>query len=230
MGAKPKFTPAIVKVVELRNAVIAPVTNDALVEAALAFANDGAAVVIYGQPLGEVRRWSSLHEAPEPAERAAYMALLLQVIEGAPVSGLAGAGAARVSSALVATPDREGRPGVRQGEWIEYPDASVELVPVGIRRGTQGYLFASHRRFKYVASALAHAATLLMDPDRDYRNSLCRCKLPRCQRLYLAQKKAGGGRANRSYCDPRHCDEHHDSAERTAARAAARNAAARKQK
>jgi hypothetical protein len=81
----------------------------------------------------------------------------------------------------------------------------------------QGWMPRDFRCFKNVASALAFAALLIVDPTRPYRNALCRCKLERCRRFYLAQKNLKGGPANRTYCSPAHRDAHHNSAERKAA-------------
>ena len=75
-----------------------------------------------------------------------------------------------------------------------------------------------------LAAALALGTLLLIDQGRPYQKALCRCKLPRCERFYLARRNPKGGPANRTYCTSDHRDEHHDSAER---RAAIRKAAAR---
>lgn len=94
---------------ELRNTLPAPVSDDALVEALLAFAN-GRQVVIWGQPrpLEQVRTWSRWRTEPSEDERAAFIAFLHGLMQD-PWGGLPhvtdGAGRRRPANALISLPD-----------------------------------------------------------------------------------------------------------------------------
>jgi hypothetical protein len=78
-------------------------------------------------------------------------------------------------------------------------------------------LLMYYRDFRDIHAILSHGVVLLLDDRQLYGKSLCRCRLPRCGRYYLAKRNPKGGPANRSYCMPAHRDEYRDSAIRKAA-------------
>src|SRR5262249_14745523 len=71
--------------------------------------------------------------------------------------------------------------------------------------------------FPDVETALCYAVMRLLDSRRPYWEAVSQCRLASCGRFFLARKKRGGGRPNRTYCCPEHLEEHHNSAERKAA-------------
>ncbi len=212
---------------ELRNLMTAPASDDMLVEALLAFGN-GQDVVITGQPsaAADMRSWSLRRAAPTPEERAAYKDLLRRLIEtpDAIAPGLRDpAGRWHPAFRVIRFPksarSKAGAPAeILPQDFLSYfghMSASLELEPILVAR-FDGYSFDVFRHFKNVASALAFATLLVLDKRNPYGKSLCRCKLPSCERFYLARKNPKGGPPNRTYCDPDHRDEHHNSAERKA--------------
>ena len=75
----------------------------------------------------------------------------------------------------------------------------------------QGYSLGYFRLFRTARAALAEALVLTLDPDRPYAKKLSRCKYPSCREFYFAEKKRGGGPANRTYCKPAHRLLHNNS-------------------
>jgi hypothetical protein len=221
----------------IRNLMTAPASDDSLVVALLEFAN-GADVVICGQPSppGELSSWSRWRDTASQEERAAHAALLQQVIDGGPLPLIGHPSERRAPHPIAAVirlpaldePDRERMllPNDNRGllECLAHMDVSMDRELVLLAR-PHGYSLADYRRFDNVASALAYALRVLLDQGNAYCRALCRCKLPSCQRFYLARKSPKGGPPNRTYCKPEHRDEHHNSAGRkVAARKKARRA------
>jgi hypothetical protein len=93
--------------------------------------------------------------------------------------------------------------------------ASIESEQMLVGR-PKGYSLAQFMHFPDVDAALARAFMLLLDVERPFGKAVSRCKLPRCQRFYLARSNPKGGPANRSFCDRRHAAEYRNSAERKA--------------
>ncbi|HUN74386.1 MAG TPA: hypothetical protein VMU40_07720 [Steroidobacteraceae bacterium] len=77
-----------------------------------------------------------------------------------------------------------------------------------------------HSIFRDTHARLSYALLLLAEEQAPYQRALCRCKLPRCRKFYLAKRNPKGGPANRTYCDSAHRDEHHNSFDRKVAAAA----------
>jgi hypothetical protein len=217
---------------DLRNSLIEPASDAALVEALMAFAN-GRDVMIWGQrpPFGQVRRWSLWREQPSPDERAAHVNFLHRLMEvpgGEMGLTTDASGQRRPTNAAIEIPalsQFEGKcdllPDQHFFPWLAHMGASMERQSVLIAH-RQGYSLTEFRSFQNVASALAVGMLLVMDPARSFAKALCRCKLPSCGRFYLASKNPKGGPANRTYCEPEHRDKYRDSAERKAAEKAAR--------
>jgi hypothetical protein len=211
---------------ELRNTLPAPAPDDALVGALLAFAN-GREIVIWGQerPLEQIRAWSLWRTDPSEDERAAHVAFLHGLI-GDPWGGLGHvtdkAGRRRPTNAVIRLPDLGSAarradiallPNRDFAAWLAHMKESMEREIV-LAAHPSGYSLADFRSFKNIASAISFAMLLVMDQKKPYAKALCRCKLPTCQRFYLAQKNLKGGPPNRTYCEPKHRDEHHNSANR----------------
>jgi hypothetical protein len=101
-------------------------------------------------------------------------------------------------------------------EITQHVLASLKVHPVIVMHG-HGLALDYFREFPDLPTALTYATLLLLDARQPYGAALCRCKLPRCGKYYLAKKQKKGGPANRTYCSPRHRIEQHNSAERKAA-------------
>jgi hypothetical protein len=80
------------------------------------------------------------------------------------------------------------------------------------------------RHFRDIHAVLSEGLLLLMDEQKTFGRTLCRCRLPSCRKFYLARRNPKGGPANRTYCSPTHRDDYHDSADRKAADAAMKRA------
>jgi transcriptional regulator with XRE-family HTH domain len=87
---------------------------------------------------------------------------------------------------------------------------------------SHGFSFQYFRDFEDFEAMLTHAVVLLLDERKTYGAALCRCKLPTCDRFYLACKNPKGGPANRNYCSPGHRAVAHDSRKHRAEMKAAR--------
>ena len=212
--------PTKAKKIELRNSAAAPASDEALVNALLEFAN-GAEVVIRGQPMEEHRAppWSHWRAAPSPEERASHVELLRQIVEGG--GRLRARAGPRSVAKVIKLAERYGEdfpdgPLLPHGDFPGYLAnmlASVEPVMLGWHAG---HAFQYSRVFWNVAAALAYATTLLMDRELPYGQSLCRCKLPTCNKFYLAEQHPEGGPPRRTYCCKTHREQYHNSAKRKA--------------
>jgi hypothetical protein len=192
---------------QLRNLVTAPATDDALVDALLAFAN-GAELVIVGQDarFGEPRALDS--------DRAVYVEALERAVERqeGPIPMLRHPDGRPRPSFMVMRLGRGSGTRKLPRPLRGLPAVATErvIVPVGRR----GYSLAWFRQFRTAASALAEALMLVLDPEKPYAKALCRCRYPECRKFYLARKNPKGGPANRTYCSKQHRIDHHDSPER----------------
>jgi hypothetical protein len=99
--------------------------------------------------------------------------------------------------------------------------ASMKVSPV-VNFGTYGVALGCFWDFPDLESALSFGVSLLLDARKPYGKALHRCKLPTCDRFYLARKNPKGGPANLNYCSPGHRDIAHDSREHRATMKAAR--------
>jgi len=211
---------------ELRNGLPSPAPDDALVRALLAFAN-GQDIVIWGQPrpLQQIRVWSLWRADPLKEERAAHVAFLQGLMRDS-WGGLPhvtdSAGRRRPTNAVIRLPDLGSvtqradtalLPNQDFTTWLAHMKESMEREFV-LAAHPNGYSFADFRSFKNVAAAITFAMLLVMDQKKPYAKALCRCKLPTCERFYLARKNPKGGPPNRTYCEPNHRNEHHNSADR----------------
>lgn len=96
----------------------------------------------------------------------------------------------------------------------ELAQGGESLVP-GSEVSPSGRLRAMYvRTFRDLHAMLSRALVLVIDEHAGYGRALSRCKLPACQKFYLAKRNPKGGPANRTYCCPAHRDEHHNSYER----------------
>jgi hypothetical protein len=99
---------------------------------------------------------------------------------------------------------------------------TVRLGAAWLPNGKQRLVY--YREPRDIHAVLSQGLLLVMDEHKPYGAALCRCRLPSCQRFYLARRNPKGGPANRTYCSPEHRKEHHDSADRKAAHAKAKRA------
>ncbi len=176
--------------VKLVNTSGAPLPDGALVGAALAHAN-GAEVYLNG-----------VRQADPLASRGRLVAVLERI---------------REAHGLDPTIEARGH------AFREILDQSLRLLgrlevrPV-YEIGAGGLSLDYFRDFLTVDAALGYAVLLLFDQGQPFGTALCRCRLVRCGRFYLAARSPQGGPANRTYCTPEHRAESHDSAESRTAR------------
>jgi hypothetical protein len=78
----------------------------------------------------------------------------------------------------------------------------------------RGFWLGYHQDFKTARALLDYAVMLTLDSKLAFGSLVSRCRLPQCDRIYIATKNPKGGPANRTYCSPDHRNKHHNSAAR----------------